>query len=107
MGNNVSEHGLKPDWSKVQAIVDMLPPNDVSSLECLYGLIFITIHSKWVQYHSPNERTFEKENWLAVDKQPQRGIATAKKEHLSSPRHLLFMMLSSLLQYNVTLCKLV
>ena len=38
MGNIVSEHGLKPDKRKVQAIVDVPPPSDVPSLQRLLGM---------------------------------------------------------------------
>ena len=51
MGNIVSEHGLKPDKRKVQAIVDMPPPNDVPSLQRLLGM------ARYLSQYIPNEST--------------------------------------------------
>ena len=51
MGNIVSEHGLKPDKRKVQAIVDMPPPNDVPSLRRLLGM------ARYLSQYIPNEST--------------------------------------------------
>ena len=41
IGNIVSEQGLKPDKSKVQAIVDMPLPNNVPSSQRLLGNVWL------------------------------------------------------------------
>ena len=51
MGNIVSKHGLKPDKRKVQAMVDMPPPNDVPSLQRLLGM------ARYLSQYIPNKST--------------------------------------------------
>ena len=49
MGNLVSAEGLKPDDRKIAAIVDMPPPQDVSSLQRLLGM------SRYLSQYIQNE----------------------------------------------------
>ena len=51
MGNLVSSKGLKPDPKKVEAIVDVLTPTDIPSLQRLLGMI------KYLVQYNPNEST--------------------------------------------------
>ena len=49
MGNLVSSDGLKPDPKKIEAIVNMPKPTDVTSLQRLLGMI------KYLAQYIPNE----------------------------------------------------
>ena len=49
MGNLVSSDGLKPDPKKIEAIVNMPKPTDVTSLQLLLGMI------KYLAQYIPNE----------------------------------------------------
>ena len=51
MGNVVTANGLQPDEQKIVAIVDMLPPTDVPSLQRLLGM------SRYLSQYIPNEST--------------------------------------------------
>ena len=48
MGNVVTEAGMQQDGQKVEAILNMLPPTDVSSLQRLLGI------AKYVSQYIPN-----------------------------------------------------
>ena len=52
MGNLVSSDGLKPDPKKIEAIVNMPKPTDVTSLQRLLGMI------KYLAQYIPNESAF-------------------------------------------------
>ena len=49
MGNLVSSEGLKPDPKKIEAIVNMPRPTDVTSLQRLLGMV------KYLAQYIPNE----------------------------------------------------
>ena len=51
MGHLVTEHELKPDDEKINAIVNMPPPTDVPSLQRLLGM------TKYLSQYIPNEST--------------------------------------------------
>ena len=46
MGNLISSDGLKPDPKKIEAIVNMPKPTDVTSLQRLLGMINYLAHSQ-------------------------------------------------------------
>ena len=87
MGNIFSEHGLKPDRRKVQAIVDMPPPNDEPSLQRLLGM------ARYLSQYIPNESTItapmrellkKNVNWLWT-KSHDAALQQLKKALVESP----------------------
>ena len=74
MGHLVTEHELKPDDEKINAIVNMPPPTDVPSLQRLLGM------TKYRSQYIPNESTITAPLRELLKKMPNRhGRASTKK----------------------------
>ena len=74
MGHLVTEHGLKPDDEKINAIVNMPPPTDVPSLQRLLGM------TKYLSQYIPNESTITVPLRELLKKIPNgHGRASTKK----------------------------
>ena len=74
MGHLVTEHGLKPDDEKINAIANMPPPTDVLSLQRLLGM------TKYLSQYIPNESTITAPLRELLKKMPNgHGRASTKK----------------------------